>query len=94
MRTAKSILKKVDQSKDKKVDDKNSMKIRSQVCNGFRTESSLMYIAQRAGIEGTEARVISLLSSSLLSMTLPDLFNKLAPIFCAIEGEAGAGDLR
>ena len=62
-------------------DDKNSMKIRGQVCNGFRTESSLMYIAKRLGIDGTEARVISLLSASLLSMPLPELFSKLPPIF-------------
>ena len=62
-------------------DDKNSMKIRRQMCNGFRTESSLMYIAKREGIDGTEARVISLLSASLLSMPLPELFSKLPPIF-------------
>ena len=39
-----------------------------------------MYIAKRLGIEGTEARVISLLCSSLLSMPLPELFSKLPPI--------------
>jgi hypothetical protein len=39
-------------------DDKSSMKIRGQVCNGFRTESSRMYIVKREGIDGTEARVI------------------------------------
>ena len=62
-------------------DDKSSMKIRGQVCNGFRTESSLMYIVKRLGIDGAEARVISLLSASLLSMPLPELFSKLSPIF-------------
>ena len=62
-------------------DDKSSMKLRSQVRNGFRTESPLMYIAKRLGIDGTEARVISLLSASLLSMPLPELFFKLSPIF-------------
>ena len=62
-------------------DDKSSMKIRGQVCNEFRTESSLMYIAKREGIGGTEARVISLLNASLLSMPLPELFLKLPPVF-------------
>ena len=63
-------------------DDKNSMKMRGQVCNGFRTGSSLMYIVKRLGIDGTVARVISLLrSASLLSMPLPELFSKLSPIF-------------
>ena len=28
-------------------DDKHNMKLRGQVCNGFRTESSLLYIAKR-----------------------------------------------
>ena len=40
-----------------------------------------MYIAKRVGIDGAEARVISLLSASLLSMPLPELFSKLPPIF-------------
>ena len=63
-------------------EDKNSMKVRGQVCNGFRTESSLLYIAKRiTGVGGTEARVISLLSSNLLSMPLSEMFLKLSPIF-------------
>ena len=61
--------------------DKSSMEIRGQVCNGFRTESSLIYIVKRLGVDGTEARVISLLSVSLLSMPLSELFSKLSPIF-------------
>ena len=62
-------------------DDKSAMKMRGQVCNGFRTGASLMYIAKRLRIEGTEARVIiSLLSSSLLSMPLPEQFSKLPPV--------------
>ena len=37
--------------------DKESMKLRGQVCNGFRAESSLIYIARRtAGINGADAR--------------------------------------
>ena len=28
-------------------EDKNSTKLRGQVCNGFRTESSLLYIVKR-----------------------------------------------
>jgi len=63
-------------------DDKSSMELRGQVCNGFRTEPSLLYIAKRiTGISGAEARVISLLSSNLLSMPLPEMFLKLPPIF-------------
>ena len=61
--------------------DQSVMKMRGKVCNGFRTGASLMYIAKRTHIEGTEARVISLLSSSLLSMSLPEQFAKLSPIF-------------
>ena len=58
------------------------MKLRGQVCNGFRTESSLLYTAKRiTGIGGTETRVISLLSSNLLTMPLPEMFLKLPPIF-------------
>ena len=61
-------------------EDKSSMKRRGQVCNGFRTESSLLYIAKRiTGTSGAEARVISLLSSNLLSMPLPEMFLKLSP---------------
>ena len=59
-------------------DDKSVMNMRGQVCNGFRTGASLIYIAKRSGIEGTEARAISLLSSSLLSMMLPEQFTKLS----------------
>ena len=63
-------------------EDKNSMKLRGQVCNGSRTESSLLYIVKRiTGISGAVARVISLLSSTLLSMPLPEMFLKLPPIF-------------
>ena len=32
-------------------DDKSNMKMRGKVCNGFRTESSLMYIVKREGID-------------------------------------------
>ena len=63
-------------------DDKSSMKLRGQVCNGFRTELSLLYIAKRiTGISGAEAWVISLLSANLLSMPLPEMFFKLPPTF-------------
>ena len=52
-------------------EDKRSMALRGLVYNGFRTESSLLYIAKRTtGIGGTEARAISLLSSNLLSMPI------------------------
>ena len=62
--------------------DKNSMKLRGQVRNGFRAESSLLCIVKRiTGISGAEARVISLLSSNLLSMPLPEMFFKLSPTF-------------
>ena len=58
------------------------MKLRGQVCNGSRTESSLLYIVKRiTGISGAEVRVTSLLSSTLLSMPLPEMFLKLSPIF-------------
>ena len=61
--------------------DKGSMKRRGQVCNGFRTESSLLYIAKRiTGIKGADARATSFVSSNLLSMPLPDMFLKLPPI--------------
>ena len=63
-------------------DDTGSMELRGQVCNGFRTESSLPYTAKWiTGISGAEARVTSLLSSNLLSMPLPEMFLKLSPIF-------------
>ena len=63
-------------------EDKNSMKLRGQVRNGFRTESSLLYIAKRlTGISGSDLRAISHLSSNLLSMPLPEMFLKLPPIF-------------
>ena len=62
--------------------DKESMKLRGQVCNGFRAEPSLIYIARRtAGISGADARATSFLGSNLLSMPLPDMFHKLPPIF-------------
>ena len=62
--------------------DKESMKLRGQVCNGFRAESSLIYIARRtSGITGADARATSFLGSNLLSMPLSDMFRKLPPIF-------------
>ena len=62
--------------------DKVSMNLRGQICNGFRAESSLVYIARRTtGINGADARVASFLGSNLLSMPLPDMFLKLPPIF-------------
>ena len=62
--------------------DKNSIKLRGQVCNGFRTEASLMYVVRRiTGVKGAEARVTSFLASKLLSMPLPDMFFQLSPIF-------------
>ena len=66
--------------------DKDSMKLRGQVCNEFRTESSLPYIAKRVTvINGAEARVTSLLSSNLLSLPLPEMFLKLSPIFVLLK---------
>jgi len=62
--------------------DKSSMKLRGKVCNGFRMESSILYVVKRiTGIGGTQARVISLLSSNLLSMPLPEMFLKFPPVF-------------
>ena len=62
--------------------DKDSMKLRGQVCSGFRAESSLLYIAKRiTGINGADARVTSFLGLNLLSMPLPDMLLKLSPIF-------------
>ena len=62
--------------------DKISMKLRGQVCNGFRAEASLMYIILRiTGVTGADARAASFLSSKLLSMPLSDMFSKLSPIF-------------
>ena len=62
--------------------DKSSMKLRGQVCNGFRAEASLMYIIRRiTGVTGADARVASFLASKLLAMPLPDMFLKLSPIF-------------
>ena len=61
--------------------DQSVMKMRGQVCNGFRSGSSLMYIVKRTHFDPSEARVISFLSSQLLSMTLPEQFLKLSPVF-------------
>ena len=62
--------------------DRGSMKLRGQVCNGFRAESSLIYIAKRiTGIKGADAWVTSFLGSNLLSMPLSEMFLKLTPIF-------------
>ena len=54
--------------------DKSVMKMRGHVCNGFRNGASLMYIAKRTQVDASQARAISLLSSSLLSMSLPEQF--------------------
>ena len=40
-----------------------------------------MYIVKRTHFNPSEARVISFLSSQLLSMTLPEQFLKLSPVF-------------
>ena len=61
--------------------DQSVMKMRGQVCNGFRNGASLMYIVKRTQVDASEARAISFLSSQLLSMTLPEQFSKLPPIF-------------
>ena len=61
--------------------DQSAMRMRGQVCNGFRSGSSLMYIVKRTHFNPSEARVISFLSSQLLSMTLPEQFLKLSPVF-------------
>ena len=62
--------------------DKSSMKLRGQVCNGFRAEATLVCIIRRiAGVTGADARVASFLASELLVMPLPDMFFKLSPIF-------------
>ena len=62
--------------------DKDSMKLCGQVCNGFRSESSLIYITRRtSGINGADARATSFWGSNLLSMPLPGMFHKLSPIF-------------
>ena len=62
--------------------DKSSMKLCGQVCNGFRAESSLIYIIRRTtGATGADARVTSFLGSKLLSKPLPEMFLKLSPIF-------------
>ena len=62
-------------------DDQSVMKMRGQVCNGFRSGGSLMYIVKRTHFDPFEARVISFLSSQLLSMKLPEQFSKLPPVF-------------
>ena len=61
--------------------DQSVMKMRGQVCNGFRSGGSLMYIVKRTHFNPFEARVISFLSSQLLSMKLPEQFLKLSPVF-------------
>ena len=61
--------------------DQSVMKMRGQVCNGFRSGSSLMYIVKRTHFNPFEARVVSFLSSQLLSMKLPEQFLKLSPVF-------------
>ena len=61
--------------------DQSVMKMRGQVCNGFRNGASLMYIVKRTRVDASEARAISFLSSQLLSMPLPEQFSKLSPIF-------------
>ena len=45
--------------------DQSVMKMRGQVCNGFRNGASLMYIAKRTQVDASEARAISFLSSQL-----------------------------
>ena len=61
--------------------DQSAMRMRGQVCNGFRSGSSLMYIVKRTHFNPSETRVISFLSSQLLSMKLPEQFLKLSPVF-------------
>ena len=40
-----------------------------------------MYIAKRTQVDASEAQAISFLSSQLLSMSLPEQFSMLPPIF-------------
>ena len=61
--------------------DQSVMKMRRQVCNGFRNGASLMCIVKRTKVGTLEARVISFLSTQLLSMKLPEQFSMLPPIF-------------
>ena len=75
--------------------DKERMKLRGQVCNGFRAESSLIYIVRRTpGINGADhGSPLSWVRTCSRCRYLT-IFFKAATDLRAFEAEAGGGDDR